>query len=51
MNCWTIFTLLVSFIIALPMLGVAEETFFTPTTMFWLYNLAYFLFNDLFRKL
>ena len=31
------------------MLGVAEETFFTPTTMFWLYNLAYFVFNDLFH--
>ena len=39
-----------SCIIGLPMLGVAK-THFTPVTMFWLHNLLYFAFIDLFHGL
>ena len=39
-----------SCIIGLPMLGVAKAHF-TPVTMFWLHNLLYFAFIDLFHGL
>ena len=48
LNQWTLFTLLMSCIIALPMLGVAKA-FFTPISMFWIHNLFYFGFIDLFH--
>ena len=48
LNHWTLFTLLMSCIIALPMLGVAK-VFFTPVNMFWLHNLLYFGFIDFFH--
>ena len=48
LNYWTLFTLLMSCIIALPMAGVAKALF-TPVTMFWLQYLLYFAFFDIFH--
>ena len=48
LNHWTLFTLLMSCFIALPMLGLAKDLF-TPVAMFWIHNLFYFGFIDLFH--
>ena len=45
LNHWTLFTLVMSWIIAIPMVGADKALF----TMFWLHDLLYFAFIDLFH--
>ena len=50
LNCWAIFTMAVTCLITTATLGL-QPTWFTPSYLFWVHKLLYFIFVDIFHSL